>query len=61
MPQSLSRGTNLMVSISGIRGIIPSGLDLDNFPLFLRAFSQAISGKTVVLGRDSRPSGEYLE
>ncbi|MFB5649130.1 phosphoglucosamine mutase [Leptospira wolffii] len=52
---------DLMVSVSGIRGIIPTGLSSDVIFHALRAFGSWLPGNTVVIGRDSRPSGEYIE
>ncbi|MCE9501039.1 MAG: phosphoglucosamine mutase [Leptospira sp.] len=50
-----------MISVSGIRGTIPDGLDLNNIPIFAQAFSSIISNKQVVIGKDSRPSGLFIE
>jgi phosphomannomutase len=50
-----------MISVSGVRGVIPTGLDIDKVVLFIRAFSDTLSGNTVVIGRDSRPSGQFIE
>ena len=59
---SLSPKPNsLMISVSGIRGKIPDGLFLDNILSYTNAFIEAIYPKTIVLGRDSRPSGVYIE
>ncbi|PJZ69779.1 phosphoglucosamine mutase [Leptospira perolatii] len=52
---------DLMVSVSGIRGIIPTGFSSDIIYDSLRAFGTWIKGNSVVVGRDSRPSGAYLE
>lgn len=53
--------SNLMISISGVRGKIQSGFGLEEVLLFSNAFAQMVEGKTVVVGRDSRPSGEYIQ
>ncbi|MCB1189965.1 MAG: phosphoglucosamine mutase [Leptospiraceae bacterium] len=50
-----------MISVSGIRGRIPSGLNIDNIVVFSKAFAGVIQGKKVVLARDSRPSGQFIE
>ncbi|MDI7203796.1 phosphoglucosamine mutase [Leptospira santarosai] len=52
---------DLMVSVSGIRGIIPTGLSPEIIFDALRAFGTWIEGSKIVLGRDSRPSGPYIE
>ncbi|MBE8365111.1 phosphoglucosamine mutase [Leptospira borgpetersenii] len=52
---------DLMVSVSGIRGIIPTGLSPEVIFNALRAFGTWIEGSKVVIGRDSRPSGPYIE
>ncbi|GBF50263.1 phosphomannomutase [Leptospira ryugenii] len=51
----------LMVSISGVRGRIREGFGLEEALLFANAFATMMEGQTVVIGRDSRPSGPYLE
>ncbi|XDD50571.1 phosphoglucosamine mutase [Leptospira sp. WS92.C1] len=52
---------DLMVSVSGIRGIIPTGLSPEVIFDSLRAFGTWIEGAKIVIGRDSRPSGPYIE
>ncbi len=51
---------NLIVSVSGIRGIVGSGLS----PVAVAAFAQSLGtyvrGERVVLSRDSRPSGDMF-
>jgi len=54
-----NRGAHLMVSISGIRGTIPEGLDPINIVYFARGFA-AITGKRIVIGNDARPTGPML-
>lgn len=51
----------LMISISGVRGKIQNGFGLNEALLFSKAFSTMMNGGTVVIGRDSRPSGPYFE
>lgn len=53
--------SSLMISISGVRGKVQSGFGLGEALLFSRAFSTMMEGGTVVIGRDSRPSGPYFE
>lgn len=48
-----------MVSISGIRGKIPEGLNPENIVLFTSAFA-SVTGKKIVIGNDSRPTGELM-
>jgi phosphomannomutase len=50
----------LIVSISGIRGVIGDGLGPREAVRFGLAFGTHLAGGTVVLGRDSRPSGPML-
>jgi phosphomannomutase len=50
----------LIVSISGIRGIVGDGLGPVEAYRFGRAFGTHLGGGTVVVGRDSRPSGPML-
>ncbi len=50
----------LIVSISGIRGIIGDGLGPQEAVRFALAFGTVLEGGTVILGRDSRPSGPML-
>ena len=50
----------LIVSISGIRGLVGDGLGPREAVRFGLAFGTHVGGGTVVLGRDSRPSGPML-
>lgn len=50
-----------MVSISGIRGIFGSDLTPQNLTLYASAFGTWLQGGTVVIGRDSRITGELCE
>lgn len=50
----------LMISISGIRGIVGEGLTPEVVLNFAQAFGTYLEGGTVVLGRDSRLSGDML-
>jgi phosphomannomutase len=51
---------DLIVSVSGIRGIVGAGLTAEAAARFAAAFGASAGGKTVLVGRDSRPSGEML-
>ena len=50
----------LLVSISGVRGLIGNGLSAEVAVRFAAAFGSTVAGKTVVVSRDGRPSGEML-
>ena len=52
--------SQLIISISGIRGIIGNGLGPREAVRFGLAFAAHLSRGTVVFGRDSRPSGPML-
>jgi phosphomannomutase len=52
--------SQLIISISGIRGIIGDGLGPREAVRFGLAFGTHLTGGTVVFGRDSRPSGAML-
>lgn len=54
------RGNNLLISISGVRGVLPAGLDPINVAHFIRAFA-AITGPRIVVGEDARPTGPALK
>lgn len=50
----------LIVSVSGIRGIVGRGLTPEAATAFAAALGTAMEGGTIVLSRDGRPSGEML-
>lgn len=52
---------SLMVSISGIRGIFGTDLTPQNLTLYAASFGTWLAGGTVVIGRDSRVTGELCE
>ncbi len=52
--------SELMVSVSGIRGIVGDSLTPDVILDYTRAFARLIRGGKVVLGRDSRVSGPMI-
>ncbi len=51
----------LMVSISGIRGIVGDGLDPQSLIKYLNVYANFVGVGKVVVGRDSRISGEMIE
>ena len=53
------RGGDLMISLSGIRGVLPRGLDPINIVHFARAFC-AITGKKIIVGNDARPTAPIM-
>ncbi len=50
----------LMVSVSGVRGVVGEGLTPQVAMNFAQAFGSYVGGGTVVLGRDSRITGPML-
>src|SRR5262245_43394639 len=52
--------SNLIVSVSGVRGIIGVGLTPDVASQFAASFGVYLGGGSVMLSRDSRPSGDML-
>lgn len=50
----------LMVSISGIRGIVGDGLDPEVINKYVNAYAEFIGSGKVVVGRDARISGEMV-
>ncbi|HEY1190983.1 MAG TPA: phosphoglucosamine mutase [Gemmata sp.] len=52
--------SDLIVSVSGIRGIVGAGLTAEAATRFAAAFGSTVAGKRVILARDGRPSGEML-
>lgn len=55
-----SPSTQLIVSVSGIRGIIGAGLSPANAIEFAQALGTYLKSGRIVLSRDSRPSGAML-
>jgi phosphomannomutase len=51
---------HLIVSVSGVRGIVGRGLNADVARRFAAALGKYVNGGPVVLSRDSRPSGPVL-
>src|SRR5262245_26639463 len=52
--------SDLIVSVSGIRGIVGEGLTPEAAARFAAAFGSTVAGQRVILSRDGRPSGEML-
>jgi phosphomannomutase len=53
--------SKLMVSVSGVRGIVGQGLSPEVAMNFAQAFGSYINSGKVVVGRDSRVTGEMLK
>ena len=51
----------LMVSISGIRGIVGDGLDPQVLVKFCSAYAEFVGRGKIVIGRDARISGEMVK
>lgn len=51
---------DLIVSVSGIRGLVGGSLTVDAAMRFAMAYGSPLAGKTVILSRDGRPSGDAL-
>jgi phosphomannomutase len=56
----MAAGTGLIVSVSGIRGVVGEGLTAEVATGFAAAFGTYAEGGRVVLSRDGRPSGAVL-
>lgn len=52
---------SLMISVSGIRGIFGTHLNPENIVNFTAAYGTWLNGGTVVVGRDSRVTGQICE
>jgi phosphomannomutase len=52
--------SELIVSVSGIRGIVGHGLTAEAAARFAAAYGAFVGPKTVLVSRDGRPSGEML-
>jgi len=50
-----------MVGVSGIRGVIGSGLNPDTITKFSSAFGSFMNKGKVIVGRDARPTGEIVK
>ncbi len=51
----------LITSISGIRGIVGDGLDPESIVKYTLAYSKFIGSGKIIIGRDSRVSGEMVK
>jgi len=51
----------LIRSISGLRGTLGDGLTPVSVTRYVEAFAQHVGGGPIVVGRDGRPSGEWIE
>lgn len=51
----------LMVSVSGIRGIVGNGLDPETIVKYTSAYADFIGSGKVVIGRDARITGEMVQ
>jgi len=56
----LAGRSDLMISVSGIRGIVGSGMNPETAVRFTAAFADRLAGGLVVVGRDTRPSGPLI-
>src|SRR5438876_1238973 len=56
----MSQEDGLIVSVSGIRGIVGQGLSPETACAIAGAFATYVQGGSVVLSRDGRPSGMVL-
>ncbi|AWM37746.1 Phosphomannomutase/phosphoglucomutase [Gemmata obscuriglobus] len=52
--------SDLIVSVSGIRGIVGAGLTAEAATRFAAAYGSTVAGKRVIVSNDGRPSGEML-
>ena len=52
--------SELIISVSGIRGIVGAALTPEPALRFAAAMGTSLGGKRVVLSRDSRPSGRMV-
>src|SRR5260370_16359897 len=56
----MTASPELIVSVSGVRGIVGEGLTAATVLAFASALGTHLGGGRVVLGRDGRPSGSLL-
>ena len=50
-----------MVSVSGVRGILGAGMDPETAARYTAAYASWLGGRHIVVGRDTRASGEGQE
>lgn len=55
------RKDDLLFSVAGARGIVGRGMNIDTAVRLTLAFCSKLPAGSVVIGRDTRPSGESLE
>src|SRR5207253_755488 len=58
--RTMAQQSGLIVSVSGIRGIVGQGLTPEAALAFAAALGTATGGGRIVLSRDGRPSGAML-
>ena len=56
----MAQESRLIVSVSGVRGVVGEALTVDVAVRFAQAFGMWRSGQPVLVSRDSRPSGEMF-
>src|SRR5262245_25911452 len=56
----MAAGSQVMVSVSGVRGIVGDGLTPELAMAYASALGVYVNGGPIVVSRDSRPSGEML-
>jgi phosphomannomutase len=56
----MGQQTDLIVSVSGIRGIVGAGLTPEAATAFAAALGTSTNGGKIIVSRDGRPSGEML-
>ncbi len=56
----MARRNDLMIGVSGVRGIVGSGMNPETAVRFTAAFADRLAGGLVVVGRDTRPSGPLI-
>jgi len=56
----MAQDSELIVSVSGIRGVVGLGLTPESATAFAAALGTSTQGGRVLLGRDGRPSGDML-
>lgn len=52
---------NLMVSVSGVRGIVGESLTPETIVKYISAFATFMKGKKIVVGTDSRVSRPFVK
>jgi phosphomannomutase len=60
MPKDVAHSSPLIVSVSGIRGIVGASLTAEAALRFASALATRVQGGTVVISSDGRPSGTML-